>query len=330
MKIPLVAAAAVALLAASGYAGAGAAAHRPAPLRHVALQRLGSSSLLHPWHLRFSAPLQTGATPTPTATGTTTSTTSTPTATPSPTATVSVTPSPTATTTPTYPDPVTLLNNTFNVYSEIRRVHYDQYERLEQTGLVQIYVDWSGDAVCHKNAFIAHVNAKTVEEGLNQTKHLKFTVIKVGSQYYKRANQSKKWSKIKAKAAAAYGVGLSTPLECPSSSSGSSSGPQEVVKKITTAGPAKFRGVAVWHVHASAVIKSQGHKYPESVDYLISQKHFLPYKITAKIVDSADKVTITEGQVLTLFGEKVTIKAPVINSNKPAKHSKKPTKHKKH
>ena len=267
---------------------------------------LGVQSLLRPASTSRNVAEQTGGNPT--------ATTATPgtAATPGTTATVGPTPS---TTSSPYPDPVPILQSTIDVYGKVARAHFQVVTDAEQTNVERLHVDARGDASCKGPSFKAQVTAKDTSLKNKQSKSasVRFVVIK-NQGYYKVKGAA--WKKIKPSNITVYSIPIEQPLICQSSSSGSSgsgsSSNNTQIKDVTNLGPDTFQGIPVWHIRATEVnTDTNGTQSEATLDFLISQKGSLPYVLSFKAVDTQQKVTITQKQTLTKFGEKLTIKAPI-------------------
>lgn len=254
-----------------------------------------------------SALEQTGANPTVTAAP---GTTATPGTTPTP-----VTPSPTVS---PYPDPQPILQSTLDVYSRVTSAHYDYLTTGNQTGVEQLRVDAAGDATCKGPSLNAHVVGKDTKlvEAQTQTVDARFIVIK--NRAFEKAKATKnKWKAIKVAQVKVFQfITIDQPLICPSSSStsgGSGSGGNVSIKDVVNLGPSTFNGKAVWHLRATEVaIDSTGAEQDAQLDFLVSQKGYLPYVFNLTQTDPAHGVTLSQKQTLTKFGKKVTIKAPKV------------------
>lgn len=245
--------------------------------------------------------------------------------TPSPTDTAVPTPAPTAN--PNWPDPVTLLQNSFNVYGQLVGVHFENITDGEQQSTVKLHIDAVGDATCKGPALKAKVTGKETLEGTTQSRSSNFSLIQVKSSYYKKAKSTKNvWKKTTAKNAAVFSFPVDNPLVCPNSTSGSGSGsgsgsttPTTQIKDVTNLGPDTVAGISVWHIQATEIdIDPQtGATTQALLDYYVGQAHPLPYKYLATVNDTTNGVTLVFQQLLGKFGEKLTIKAPTVGGTKP-------------
>ncbi|HEX6509383.1 MAG TPA: hypothetical protein VF221_17275, partial [Chloroflexota bacterium] len=95
--------------------------------------------------------------------------------TPGPTA----SPTPPPTSNPAYPDPVTLLQNMFNVYGLLNGVHFEYITDGDQQGTVKLHIDAVGDANCKGPSLRATVKAKETLVGTSQSKSSNFNLIQV-------------------------------------------------------------------------------------------------------------------------------------------------------
>jgi hypothetical protein len=243
-----------------------------------------------------------------------------------PTATVSPTPAPTSN--PAYPDPVTLLQNSFNVYGALNGVHFENITDGDQQSTVKLHIDAVGDATCKGPSLKAKVTGKETLEGTSQSRSSKFNLIQVKNAYYKKGKSTKNvWKKSTATAAAVFSFPVDNPLACPNaatsgSGSGSGSGstaPTSQIKDLTNLGPDTVAGVSVWHIQATEVDidPTTGATTQALLDYYVGQAHPLPYKYLATVNDSTNGIKLVFQQILGKFGEKVTVKAPTIGSAKP-------------
>ena len=245
--------------------------------------------------------------------------------TPTPTGTPVATPSPTAN--PGYPDPVTLLQNSFSVYGQLNGIHFENITDGEQQSTVKLHIDAVGDATCKGPSLKAKVTGKETLEGTSQSKSTTFNLIQVKNSYYKKAKTTKNvWKKITAKNATVFTFTVDNPLSCPNATSGSGSGsgsgsstPTTQIKDLKNVGPDTVSGVPVWHIQATEidVDSTTGVTTQALLDYFIGQQHPLPYKYSATVNDTTNGVKLVFTQLLGKFGEKVTIKAPKVGSATP-------------
>jgi hypothetical protein len=240
--------------------------------------------------------------------------------TPTPTGTPVATPAPTSN--PAYPDPGTLLQNAFTVYSALNGVHFENITDGEQQGAVKLHIDALGDASCKGPSLKAKVTGKETLEGTSQSKSAKFNLIQVKNAYYMKSKSTKNvWKKSTAKATTVFSFTVDNPLACSTAGSGSggstTSAPQ--IKDLTNLGPETVAGVSVWHIQATEfdVDPQTGATTQALLDYYLGQAHPLPYKYLATVNDTTNGVKLVFQQLLGKFGEKVTIKAPKIGSSKP-------------
>lgn len=250
----------------------------------------------------------------------------TPTPTGTPVATDTPTPGPTSN--PAYPDPVTILQNSFSVYGLLNGVHFENITDGDQQGTVSLHIDAKGDATCKGPSLKASVTGKETLEGTSQSKSSKFNLIQVKNKYFLKSKSTKNvWKKSTAKGATIFSFTIDNPLACQSASSGSGSGsgsgssgtPTTQIKDLTNAGPDTVAGVSVWHIKATEVDvdPTTGQTTQALLDYYIGQQHPLPYKYLATVDDTVNGIKLSFQQLLGKFGEKVTIKAPTIGSSKP-------------
>lgn len=240
-----------------------------------------------------------------------------------PTATVAPTPAPT--TNPAYPDPVTLLQNSFSVYGALTGVHFENITDGDQQSTIKIHIDAVGDATCKGPSLKAKVTGKETLEGTTQSRSNNFNLIQVKNSYFKKGKSTKNvWKKSTATAAAVFTFPVDNPLSCPnaSSSTGSGSGsttPTTQIKDLTNLGPDTVAGVSVWHIQATEinVDPTTGATTQALLDYYVGQAHPLPYKYLATVNDTTNGIKLVFQQLLGKFGEKVTIKAPTVGSSKP-------------
>jgi hypothetical protein len=244
-------------------------------------------------------------------------------ATATPTGTVAPTPAPT--TNPAYPDPVTLLQNSFSVYGALTGVHFENITDGDQQSTIKIHIDAVGDATCKGPSLKAKVTGKETLEGTTQSRSNNFNLIQVKNSYFKKGKSTKNvWKKSTATAAAVFTFPVDNPLSCPnaSSSTGSGSGsttPTTQIKDLTNLGPDTVAGVSVWHIQATEinVDPTTGATTQALLDYYVGQAHPLPYKYLATVNDTTNGIKLVFQQLLGKFGEKVTIKAPTVGSSKP-------------
>lgn len=244
-----------------------------------------------------------------------------------PTATVAPTPAPTSN--PAYPDPVTLLQNSFTVYGALNAVHFENITDGDQQSTVKLHIDAVGDATCKGPSLMAKVTGKETLEGTSQSRSSKFSLIQVKNSYFKKGKSTKNvWKKSTATASAVFTFPVDNPLACPnapaSSGSGSGSGsgstsPTTQIKDLTNLGPDTVAGVSVWHIQATEVDvdPTTGAVTQALLDYYVGQAHPLPYKYLATVNDTTNGIKLVFQQLLGKFGEKVTIKAPKVGSSKP-------------
>jgi hypothetical protein len=232
---------------------------------------------------------------------------------------------PTATPNPAFPDPVTLLQNSFTLYGQLNTVHFENITDGNQQSSITLHIDAVGDASCKGPSLKAKVTSKEAITGTAQSKSTNFNLIQVKNAYYKKAKSTKnKWQKVKASQATAFTFTIDNPLACPdetaSSGTGSDSGsPSSAIKNLTNLGPETVNGVSVWHVQATEVDvdATTGATTQALLDYYIGQQHPFPYKYTATVNDTQNGIKLVFTQLLTKFGEKLTIKAPKVGSTTP-------------
>lgn len=245
--------------------------------------------------------------------------------TPTPTGTPVATPSPTAN--PAYPDPVTLLQNSFSIYGLLNGVHFENITDGNQQGTVSLHIDAVGDATCSGPALKAKVTGKESLQGTTQSKSSNFSLIQVKNSYFKKAKSTKRvWKKIKAKTATVFSFTVDNPLACQNASTGTGSGsgsgsttPTTQIKDLTNLGPDTVGGISVWHIQATEidVDPTTGVTTQALLDYYVGQQHPLPYKYSATVNDTTNGIKLVFQQLLGKFGEKVSIKAPKVGSAKP-------------
>ncbi len=242
--------------------------------------------------------------------------------TPTPTATAGTAVTPTATPNPAYPDPVTLLNNSFSLYGELNGVHFTDVTAGTQQSTVNLHISAVGDAVCKGPSLKAKVTSKETISSQSQSKN--FNLINVKNAYYIKAKSTKnKWAKVKASQASAFSFSIDNPLSCPTSSSAASgtgaSGLNSQIKDLTNLGPESVASVPVWHIQATEVDvdPTTGDTTQALLDYYIGQQHPFPYKYQATVNDAQNGIQLIFTQTLAKFGEKVTIKAPTVGSTTP-------------
>ncbi len=242
-------------------------------------------------------------------------------ATATPTGTVAPTPAPT--TNPAYPDPVTLLQNSFSVYGALTGVHFENITDGDQQSTIKIHIDAVGDATCKGPSLKAKVTGKETLEGTTQSRSNNFNLIQVKNSYFKKGKSTKNvWKKSTATAAAVFTFPVDNPLSCPNASSSTGSGsttPTTQIKDLTNLGPDTVAGVSVWHIQATEinVDPTTGATTQALLDYYVGQAHPLPYKYLATVNDTTNGIKLVFQQLLGKFGEKVTIKAPTVGSSKP-------------
>jgi hypothetical protein len=293
--------------------------HHPAPTQTHPIA-LGQVSTL--FHLRIpvlgrqlvqpaSAPAQAAATQTAVTTPVGTST-------PVPGGTQTPTPSPTPAATSTYPDPNTILQNTFSVYQLLRSVHYELVTDGEQTSIEKVHLDAKGDVTCKNSSISGRLTGSDTLEGTSQTTTLDVRYIQIKKKVWLKSKQShSRWAAGTPKDLSQFGITVNNILFCSSSTSSGGTN-NTAIKDLTNVGPDTFQGVAVWHIRATQVtVDSTGKTSEATLDFLISQDHFLPYVFTVTIDDTVNHVTLVQKQILTQFGKKVNIKAPKIGSTTP-------------
>jgi hypothetical protein len=238
-------------------------------------------------------------------------------------------PTPSATPNPAYPDPVTLLQGSFNLFGQLNAVHFDNITDGDQQGTVKLHIDAVGDANCTGPALKAKVTAKETLEGTSQSQSSNFNLIQVKNAYYKKAKSTKNvWKKTTAKSATAFTFSIDNPLPCPDASAGTGTGsgsgsgsgaPTTQIKDLTNLGPDTVAGVSVWHIQATEVDvdPATGQTTQVLLDYYLGQAHPLPYKYLATVNDTVNGVKLVFQLTMGKFGEKVTIKAPKVGSSKP-------------
>jgi hypothetical protein len=248
-------------------------------------------------------------------------------ATPTPGTTSTPVPASSPTPNPAYPDPVTLLQNSFNVYGQLSGVHFENITDGDQQSTVKLHIDAVGDANCTGPSLKAKVTGKETLEGTSQSQSSKFNLIQVKNSYYKKGKSTKNlWKKVAAKSATAFSFTIDNPLACPDASAGAGSGsgsgsgtPTTQIKDLTNVGPDTVAGVSVWHIQATEidVDPTTGQTTQALLDYYVGQAHPLPYKYSATVNDTTNGIKLVFQQLLGKFGEKVTIKAPKVGSSKP-------------
>jgi hypothetical protein len=249
-------------------------------------------------------------------------------ATATPTGTVAPTPAPT--TNPAYPDPVTLLNNSVNLFDQVTSARFENIIDGDQQSTVKLHIDAVGDANCTGPSLKAKVTGKVTLEGTSQSNSVNFNLIQVKNSYYKKGKSTKKvWKKVAPQAATAFSYPVDPPLNCPNAANAGGTGsnggsgtatpvPSTQIKDVTNLGPDTVGGVAVWHIQLTQVaIDSTGAASQSVLDFYVGQKHPLPYKYLQTVNDTTNGVKIVFQQLFTKFGEKVTIKAPTVGSSKP-------------
>jgi hypothetical protein len=251
--------------------------------------------------------------------GTSTTVTVTPTAPAgTPGATQTPTPAPTVTPNP-YPDPNTILRNMFTVYELLRSVHYEQVTDAEQASAEKLHLDAKGDVTCKNQAINGKLSLSDVLEGTSQTTKLNESYVQIKKAVFLKSKGShNRWIKGKPADLAQFGVRVDYFLFCatPTSSGGGTN--NTVVKDLTNLGPDTFQGVAVWHIRATEItVDTAGKASASTLDFLISQDHYLPYVSTVTVNDTTTNIKEVQSTILTQFGKKVNIKAPTIGSTKP-------------
>ncbi|GAC1402847.1 MAG: hypothetical protein NVSMB52_16780 [Chloroflexota bacterium] len=245
------------------------------------------------------------ATATPGATGT---------AAPSATPTLSPTPAPTPTTGPSYLDPVSILQNMYQVSGLLKSIHFDQTYRI--SGQIAVSIRAVGDAVCQ--GLKAHVKGNATVPGTLQSQKTEFDVIQYKTSYFRKAkSKNSRWQKVKVKQVTPFGIiPVDNPLGCSvTASSGGGSGPQ--AKNLLNLGPDTIRGTSVWHIHATLVDTTTDPPLEIPVDWYVSHQHSLLYRYTASVSDAARNQKETFVLNLSKFGEHIKIKAPKVGSAKP-------------
>jgi hypothetical protein len=241
---------------------------------------------------------------------------------------VTAVPTPAPTSNPAYPDPVTLLQNAFNLYGQLNRVHFENITDGDQQGTVKLHIDAVGDATCTGPSLKVKVTGKETLEGTSQSNSSNFNLIQVKNAFYKKSKSTKNvWKKIAAKNATVFSFTVDNyagnPLVCPGTNSGSGSGsstptPTTQFKDVTNLGPDTVAGVSVWHIQLTeVVVDSTGATSQAVLDYYVGQQHPLPYKYLATVDDTTGGVKLVFQQLLGKFGEKITIKAPKVGSAQP-------------
>jgi hypothetical protein len=229
------------------------------------------------------------------------------------------TPAPTVTaTTNPFPDANSILASTFAVYQLLKSVHYEQITDGEQLSIEKVHLDARGYVTCKNLAINGRITGSDTLEGTSQTTKIDFLYTQIKKAVYLRQKKANsRWIKGKPADLSQFGITVDNFLFC-SSATTSSGTPSSVIKDLTNLGPASFQGIPMWHIHATQVsVDATGKTSEATLDFLISQDHFLPYVYTVTVNDTTNKVTLVEKQILTQFGKKVTIKAPKIGSQKP-------------
>lgn len=313
VKALIVAAAAASMIVTTAMASAQSGAQPARPVSATAFTIAIPS--LHGLRLhRILLPRQsTGGTATPTSTGGGTPT-------PAPTA------SPTPTTSP-YPDPVNLLQQSLNLFSAVRAVHFQDIYTGDVTNTEHLGINGTGYANC-KPSMYAAVNAKDALLGTAQKATAKYDMIEIKGSTWKKNLKGKKhvWTKVKRSKTYVFGqFTIDNPLECPSTSSGGGSGTgngsgggSDQLTDLVNLGPATYHGIKTWHLQGTDVsTDAQGNTSQANLEFYISQSHALPYGYRVTIADATQNLTLSFEQYLSQFGKKVTVKAPKVGSRKP-------------
>jgi hypothetical protein len=243
-----------------------------------------------------------------------------------PTVTAVATPSPTSN--PSYPDPVTLLQNSFGIFDQLNGLHFEYIIDGDQQGTDKVHIDAVGDANCKGPSLKAKVTGKESLVGTLQSKSSNFNLIQVKNAFYKKSKSTKNvWKKSTAAAAAPFTFPVDNPLACPNASTGSGSGsgsgsgattPTTQIKDLRNLGPDSVTGVSVWHIQATEIdIDSTGAITQALLDLYVGQQHQLLYKYSATVHDTTNGINLVFQRVFGKFGEKVTIKAPKVGSAQP-------------
>ncbi len=267
----------------------------------------GLASINHFGLTRKASPEQTGTTATPTPA------TATP-GTPGPTAVTTVTPTVTATS--TFPDPTPILQRMIAAYGRLSRAHFLTVTDIEQKGVERVHVSLNGDATCTGPSFKGHITASDTNEQSSQVRRVSLAVVVVKTKVYIKGKVTKsKWLHLKTAQAKVYGLPIANqqPLVCPNAAgSGSNSGGSTQIKDLQNLGPDTSHGASVWHIRATEIFSDNS---TAQLDFLISQKSFLPYVFTVNaVVDPKNNVNLTQTQTLSKFGEKVSVKAPRVGT----------------
>jgi hypothetical protein len=253
----------------------------------------------------------TTTTGTPVATGTP-ATTATPVATGTP-----ATPQPTVTgTTTTFPDPIAILQKADQVDQQITSVHFELSANNEQTGVEKFTFDAKGDATCKGPAIKGNIKLSDTLEATSKVTTGKDSYVVYKKKAYVKGKDTKKvWKSIKPAVLAQYGISADNLLLCPNApTSSGGSGSNDQIKNVVNLGPDTVAGVQVWHIQAQDVTTdSNGNSAVGTIDWYISQDHFLTYKFTFTISPQSD-VTEVSTQLLSKFNEKVSVKVPKVGS----------------
>jgi len=190
----------------------------------------------------------------------------------------------------------------------------------EQTGVEHLAINATGDATCTGPSMKAKITASDTLEGTQQSTKVKESIVQIKNKVWlKSAKKNAKWTKSKAKVVTVLSIQVTNPLLCPSGASGSGtsgSSPTDQLKNLVNLGPETFKGVSVWHIQG-ILIDASGQTPPATLDFLVSQDHFLLYVYSVTVVDPTQQVTLVQKQVLTNFGKKIIVKAPKVGSKKP-------------
>lgn len=248
-------------------------------------------------------------------TGTTTPTTT-------PTASPTVSPTPTVTVTPTYPDGVTVLQASLQVYTTIVAAHVKLVTKVEKPNVQRLTITATGNAFCKGPSLSLKVTG--VAELLATKQKAKATALfaQKGKTTLERANKAKSvWKKVNANKVTVFGFPypIGNPLVCPNApqpGGGGSGTTTDTFKDVVNQGPAQFKGQPVWSVTLTDVRDLGGTNgtIDIPITLLINQKNYIPYVISQTVNDTVDGIVVTDTQTTTKVGEKYKFKLPRVGS----------------
>ncbi|HEX6508333.1 MAG TPA: hypothetical protein VF221_11935 [Chloroflexota bacterium] len=238
--------------------------------------------------------------------------TETPTSTPAPTATATPAPTYTPTATPTpvkIPSARSLLSKTQAAARSANTARFDLHEKLILLFFINGNVRAQGDYSQHPSSLTAHLTGSV--SALGKTQKLDEYHRQIGKNAWVKSAATKgRWKTEKPSPSQDVGS-IVSPVD-------TATGKGVKILTLKTAGSQTFQGVAVWHVHGTMQLTVNKTSKPKgTMDFLISQKDFLPYRVAEYVNDQKDGILVDLQENMTRFGEKLSIKAPKVGSTTP-------------